>query len=256
MSHPRPLAQPFSCLPSPLAASQPHYSAPGPLGEGTGHPLSPAAHRVGLPRPLPGGSRSFPCSRRDAAAALPRPRRSNPRHKPAPCPASLPKAPSPGLQVGPAAVRTEPGAPSPAHTHVRTPGAGSNDMQGLEKGVGGVDGAPGRPQRGRMQPPEKPPAHRPLPAPAPHKGKLRHGASPPPNPNSSSTTTTKPHQPYPTPLSRRATPTPRLPGEHRHARLHAAPPAQRHPQKHRILIPAPTPGAPHRRAVHPGPAAR
>lgn len=38
VSHPQPPAQPFSCLPSPLAASQPPYSAPGPLGEAAAEP--------------------------------------------------------------------------------------------------------------------------------------------------------------------------------------------------------------------------
>lgn len=43
MSHWRPLAQPFSCLPSPLTASQPHYSAPRPLGEAK---PEPSRHRA------------------------------------------------------------------------------------------------------------------------------------------------------------------------------------------------------------------
>lgn len=197
MSHPRPPAQPFSCLPSPLAASQPPYSAPGPLGE-------PSRHRApSLTRGGPGwGGRRFPFPGgplRSTSLA--------PRHQRIPpegcCGRAGPSAPPPtGSGLGPPAQtrsgsalaspppppnRKPPPAagwvpggvfqvgPSPCphtRTHARRP---PNDRQGLEKGWGvftvpraasaGPDAAPGR-----SPPPPAPPPPHPAGHPRPQRG--------------------------------------------------------------------------------------
>lgn len=71
VSHPRPPAQPFSCLPSLLAASQPPYSAPGPLGVAAAEPSryrAPSLTRGGT------GRSWLPLLGRSPPLALPAPR--------------------------------------------------------------------------------------------------------------------------------------------------------------------------------------
>lgn len=175
MSHPRPPAQPFSCLPS--RCRQPaallSVGTPRQSPTGTGHPPSPAAGwgRWGNgspPRAVPSTRvpcaphRHIPtkgcCSRAILPSSCSQPRShrsrartpgtnqlrrcpgSSPRDSPLPRPAGSPG----GFQGGP--------CPCPhTRTHTRRP---PNDRQGLEKGWGvftvpraasaGPDAAPGR----------------------------------------------------------------------------------------------------------------
>lgn len=207
MSHPRPPAQPFSCLPSPLAANQSPYSAPGPLGEPAAESSryrapSPRPRRAGRgaagsspPRQVPSARPSLrpdtaASRRRDAAAGpvspLPpffpasshRIQARTPSKNPLRfCPRFPPKAPSRGrlgprgdFQVGP--------CPCPhTRTHARRP---PNDRQGLEKGWGVFT----VPRAASAGPDEGPPGGAPpsppaLPSPPGHPRRQRGGGQPP-----------------------------------------------------------------------------
>lgn len=177
MSHPRPPAQPFSCLPSrcrqpaallsvgtpqkssggaqPVPGILPRRGRLGELGEqlpSLGAPLHSSSLRPSLPHPdqrmlQPGHPSALPApSLGPAEPELGPPAQTRSGAALASLPATAPSH----ERLGPRGAFRE--VPAPAHTHVRTAGARRTTGRGLKRG-GGCLRCPGRLRQGRMQPP-------------------------------------------------------------------------------------------------------